>query len=265
VPHPSGCIPPVATAPSSAVFRAALSAANAGPWTVLGIRTVRSARSNTFLHPVAEAADEITGERERQDRPRGLNAHTGILDPERGGGDQPRRAAAGERRSPTDQTGHPGADQQCVGGVARAHDVLGVEGLDGQRGRDEQQRADRRGDVTPQDAVAALEAKAVERARLLACRPRARRAAGAHCTHRGRDRHEARGVDKQRAPAPQAPRPTPARPQSRRNVPLRRHRWPRTPAASRRRPGSGRTRPAGRTRCLPSAATRARGSLPGRC
>jgi hypothetical protein len=60
-----------------------MSAANARPWTALGIGTVRSARSNTFFDPVAEAADEITGERDRPDRPRALNAHTGALDHER--------------------------------------------------------------------------------------------------------------------------------------------------------------------------------------
>jgi hypothetical protein len=153
------------------------------------------------LDALAEAADEVAGERHGQDRPRGLKGDAGALDgerDERAGGGQPGLHAVRERAGAGDHAGHPCADHARVSAVAGAHDVLDVEDLDGRRGGDEQQRTDRRRGGDAQDLVAAQQPDAVERPRALLDGSGAWRAAGAQRAGRGGDRQERRRVDEER-------------------------------------------------------------------
>ena len=128
-------------------------------------------------------------------------AQAGALHGERGErrrGDEPHRDTAGHRGGPKTMPAIQ-PQHQRVRGVAPAHDVLDVEDLDGQRGGDEQQRADGGDERDPQDPVAPQQPQAVERAPCPA--HRAAQAGGGRATRRRhRDRQERRGVDEQRHP-----------------------------------------------------------------
>ncbi len=154
------------------------------------------------LDAVAEAAEQVSGDRHRQDRPRSLDAHPEALHGERdegAGGDAARRDTACECGGAGDHPGHPRADDERVTAVAGPDDVLDVEDLDRQCGGEQHERGGRGTEGDAQHAIAAQQAQAVKRAQAVR-RRRGRRPAGTQRAGGDGDGDEARGGDEQRRP-----------------------------------------------------------------